>query len=416
MATITIPYQPREWAEQFHNAKERWKVIVLHRRAGKTVAALNHIIRDALLIPSSRFAYIAPTYKQAKDVAWDYLKYYTAPIPNKKINETELKIHFPNGSRITLYGSDKPDSLRGIPLWGVVFDEYSQQPSNIFTEIIRPALSDHQGYAIWIGTPKGKNEFYRLYMKAKHTPNWFALLLTVEDTKIIPKHELEDAKKIMSEEEYNQEFMCSFEASIKGAFYSEQLKQAMDEGRITKVPYDASLPVSTWWDLGIGDATAIGFFQRAGREWRIIDYYENAGEGLEHYAKVLNEKKYIYNAHYAPHDIEVKELGTGKSRKEMAANYGINFRIAPKLSIEDGINAVRSRFSTLWIDEQNCQRLIDCLMNYRKEWDDKRGMFKTSPLHDWTSHAADMLRYWAVTPEQNHPVRPIYKQKIITYS
>jgi len=187
--------------------------------------------------------------------------------------------------------------------------------------------------------------------------------------------------------------------NIKGSYYREQMTQARKDGRIREVPYSAQIPVHTWWDIGVGDSTSIGFFQRAGQEWRMIDYYEASGEGLQHYIKVLKEKPYVYGEHYAPHDIAVREFSTGTSRKSTAQSLGINFRVAPNLSIDDGIQAVRTRFSELYIDEKKCARFIDCISQYRKEWDDKLGEYKNKPLHDWTSHTADMLRYWAVTPD-----------------
>ena len=266
MDTITIPYQPRDWQTRRHECRKRWIALVLHRRAGKTTAVLNHLQRDALLTPNSRFAFLAPTYKQAKNIAWDLLKYYARPIPGVEFNEAELTVKYPNGARLTLYGVDNPDSLTGNALWGVGFDEYSQQPSNVFSEIIRPALGDHEGYAIWIGTPKGKNELYNLYEYSKTDPDWFSLLLTAEDTKIIPKAELEDARKTMTDDEYQQKFMCSFEAAIKGAYYAKVLEQARKDKRITDVPHEAILRVHTWWDLGVGDSTVIGFFQTYGPE------------------------------------------------------------------------------------------------------------------------------------------------------
>jgi len=394
---ITIPYTPREWQQLLHESRKRWIVLVLHRRAGKTTAVLNHLQRDALLTPQSRFAFIAPTYKQAKNIAWDLLKHYARPIPGTIFNEAELTATYPNGSKLTLYGADNPDSLRGIALWGVAFDEYSQQPSNIFTEIIRPALADHEGYAIWIGTPKGKNELYNLYEYGKTDPKWLSLLLTASDTNIIPEAELEDARKTMTDDEYNQEFMCSFEAAIKGAYYAKELEQARKDNRITSVPHEKLLQVHTWWDLGVGDSTAIGFFQIYGNQWRMIDYYEASGEGLAHYINVLREKGYQYGEHFAPHDIRVRELGSGKSRLEIASELGLDFSIAPNMAVDDGINAVRMRFNTLWIDQEKCKRFIEAISQYRKEWNDKMGAYKPHPLHDWTSHAADMLRYWAVT-------------------
>ena len=401
MKTIEIPYEPRAWTEELHESDKRWKVIVAHRRSGKTIASLNHLQRDALTIPKSRWAYISPTYKQSKNIAWDALKEYARAIPGVKFNEAELRCDYPNGSRITLYGADNPDALRGIGLWGVIFDEYSQQPSNIFSEIIRPALADHNGYAIWIGTPKGKNDFWRLYDLAQREKGWLAIHLTVDDTKILSKAELEDARKVMDEDEYDQEFYCSFEASIKGAYYAEQLRKARDENRIGNIPHDPAMRVKTWWDLGMGDAMVILFFQHIGKEWRLIDSYSNVGAGFEHYAQVLSERAkdegYIYDGHYAPHDINVRELGTGESRIEVARKLGINFQIVPKLGVDEGINAVRRRFKELWIDEKKNELLLDALALYHKQWDDARGMFKLKPLHDWTSDFADALRYWAVS-------------------
>lgn len=344
----------------------------------------------------TKYAYIAPTYKQAKNVAWDILKKYTEKIEGVKYNEAELRTDFQNGSRITLYGADNPDSLRGIGLWGVVFDEYSQQPSNIFTEIIRPALADHKGYAIWIGTPKGKNEFYRLYEQSKKNDKWLGMLLTVDDTKLIPAEELADAKAIMTDDEYKQEWYCSFEAATKGAYYADELSKARTEKRITKVSYDNSLPVYTVWDLGISDSTSIGFFQKYKTEVRMIDYYESRDQGLNSYFKILNDKGYVYARHIAPHDIQVRELTTGKTRLEIAQDLGITFDILPKLGIADGINAGRLMFRRLWIDEEKCQTWLDYIAQYRREWDDNRGMFKDNPLHDFTSHAADMYRYASI--------------------
>lgn len=407
---IEIPYSPRKWTLAFHNSDKRWKVLVLHRRAGKTTASINHLMRDALTKANTKYAYIAPTYKQAKNIVWDMLKNYARVIPDVKFNEAELRADFPNGSRITLYGADNPDSLRGIALWGVIFDEYSQQPSNIFTEIISPALSDNQGYAIWIGTPKGKNDFYKLYENHKEDSDWYCLLLKASESGVISEEELKTQRKLMSEDEYAQEFECSWEASIKGAYYADYLNKARQENRITNVPYDHMLEVHTWWDLGMRDSTTILFFQTVGMEWRLIDSYEASGEGFSHYAKVLKEKGYLYGQHYAPHDIEVRMMtDVTMTRKEIAYNLGIDFNVVPKVSIQDGIDATRMRFNTLWIDKTKNEMFLEAISQYRKEYDEKRGEFKSSPLHDWTSHYADALRYWAVTPFETEDFRLAYE-------
>ncbi len=401
METIVIPYTPREYFKSLHNTQKRWIVIVAHRRSGKTTAALNHLQRDALKIPNSRFGYIAPTYKQAKSIAWDMVKQYARPIPGVQFNEVELTVKYPNGSKLTLFGADNPDSLRGLGFWGVVFDEYAQQPSNIFTEIIRPALTDHQGYAIWIGTPKGKNEFYRLFVFAKENEDWMAIFLSVDDTKILADKEVQEAKKIMSDDEFLQEFYCSFEASIKGAYYAKELAQARIEGRITVVPYDTALRVHTVWDLGKGQNMAIGFYQRVDREIHLIDYWEGANtDGIPQAIKALQQKSYLYGKHFAPHDIRATELATGKTRLETAQSLGLHFEVVPDIGVDNGINAGKLMFSRLWVDELKCNSWIDAIGQYRQDWDDNRGCFKDVPYHNWTSHSADQYRYASVVEEQ----------------
>ena len=370
---------------------------------------MNHLIREALLNNDTKYAYIAPTYKQAKNIAWDNVKEYARVVPGVKFNESELRADFPNGSRITLFGADNPDSLRGITLWGVIFDEYSQQPSNIWTEIISPTLSSTQGWAIWIGTPKGKNAFYRLYEDNLNTPDWYAVLLKASESGILPEEELAIQRKNMSEDEYLQEYECSWEASIKGAYYAREMQKARNEGRITTVLHEPMLPVHTWWDLGVGDETTIIFMQNTGNQWRVIDCYSAHGEGFAHYAKILKERDYVYGKHFAPHDIAVRMLGeTAMTRLEIARNLGIRFEtkvdgdkettVVPMLTVDDGINAVRMRFNTLWFDKDKCSILIDALTHYRKKWNDAMGRFEEKPLHDWASHLADAMRYWAVTP------------------
>jgi len=413
MATkvITIPYKPRPWARAFHDSGKRFSVLVMHRRAGKTVAAVNHLIRAALKNEKTKYAYIAPTYKQAKNIAWDNLKDYARVVPGVKYNESELRCDFPNGSRITLFGADNPDSLRGITLWGVIFDEYSQQPSNIWTEIISPTLSSTGGWAVWIGTPKGKNAFYKLYEDHLDDPLWFTAILRASESNILSESELQIQRDNMSADEYEQEYECSWSASIKGAYYAREIQTAREQGRITRVPYDAATPVHTWWDLGVGDSTTILFVQNAGKEWRFIDCYSATGEGFAHYAKVLKEKPYVYGKHFAPHDIAVRIMGeNAMSRYEIALRLGLKFEakvegpsitsMVPKLSIDDGINAGRMRFSQVWINESTCQPFIDALTHYRKEWNDTMGDFKQTPFHDWSSHFADAFRYWAVTPPE----------------
>jgi len=278
-----------------------------------------------------------------------------------------------------------------------VADEPADFPANAWPTVIRPALADRKGRATFIGTPKGKNEFWDIWHEAQDDPNWYAEMFRASETSILDQEELDEARQTMGDDRYDQEFECSFEAAIQGAFYAKEMKEATEDGRITRVPYDRAASVITAWDLGIGDSTAIWFAQFVGQEIRIIDYYENSGVGLDHYAKVLLDKEYQYEQHILPHDVQVKELGTGKSRLETLDALGIrNIEIAPKLAVEDGIQAARTMIPKCWFDADNCTRGIEALRQYRRDFDEKLKTWRGRPLHDWTSHGADAFRYLAV--------------------
>jgi phage terminase large subunit len=383
-------------------------VIVWHRRAGKDKTLLNLTIKKMVERVGSYY-YFFPTYSQGKKILWDgvdkdgfkFLDHFPKELVDGKPNDTELKVKLKNGSLFQIIGTDNYNSIVGTNPVGCVFSEYSLQDP-IAWDYMRPILAENGGWAVFNFTPRGKNHGYKLYEAAKNDPAWFSQLLTVDDTNVISPEVLEQERKEIIEKNgddsiFQQEYYCSFNASIQGAYYANQLDKARVDGRIKLVPHDPLLKVHTWWDLGVGDSTAIGFFQTYGNEWRMIDYYEASGEGLQHYINVLNQKGYQYGDHYAPHDIRVRELGSGKSRLEIAQELGLEYSIAPNMTIDDGINAVRMRFNTLWIDQDKCKRFLEAISQYRKEWNDKMGEYKPHPLHDWTSHAADMLRYWAVT-------------------
>ena len=405
---ITIPYAPRKQFLPYHDRDKRFSVLVAHRRAGKTVACVNELIKGALSCQRDkpRFAYIAPLFKQAKDVAWEYLKEYTAVIPGREVNETELRVDLPNGSRVRLYGADNPDSLRGIYLDGVILDEYADMRPSIWTEVLRPALSDRLGWATFIGTPKGHNDFWQKWQDSENNPDWFRIMLKASDTGIINPAELAAARRDMSPDEFDQEFECSFTAAVRGAYYAKDLEQADKEERIRPIPIE-KVETNTAWDLGIDDSTAIWFYQVVNKEVRLIDYYEASGVGLEHYAKVLRDKPYIYGKHYLPHDAEVKELGTGRSRVETLDGFGIRAEIVKMQRVEDGINAVRQLLPRCWFHSVNCKQGIEALRLYRKEWNDKTQTFRQNPLHDWTSHSADAFRYLALSVSDKQIRKPI---------
>jgi phage terminase large subunit len=409
---VEIPYSPRPLQREIHSAldKHRFSVAVCHRRFGKTVLAINHLLKEAIRCDRDRprYAYVGPTYRQAKAVAWDYLKHYAGVIPGVKFNESELRCDI-GDRRIQIFGADNPDALRGMYFDGAVLDEYALMQGRVFTEVIRPALSDREGWALFIGTPNGKNSFKEIRDTALQGDGWYLATYKASETQIIPEKELEAAKRLMSEPEYKQEFECSFEASVKGAIYGNELELAKSEKRVTNVPHVSDLKVHTFWDLGIGDSTAIWFMQAVAQELRFIDYYESSGEALSHYIKKLGEKPYVYGDHWAPHDIEVRELGTGKSRIEVAKSLGINFKVAPKLELEDGINAVRAVFNRCWFDQTKCKSGLESLQNYRRDYNSRLDEFKAVPVHDWASHGSDAFRYFAVS------WKPPMKDKPLNY-
>lgn len=378
-----------------------------HRRAGKTVACINDLIKRAIEEnkPQARYAYIAPQYNQSKDIAWLYLLRFAGPIIEHggDINTSELRITLPNEAQIRLYGAENGERLRGIYLDGVVCDEIADFPPNLWAEVIRPTLSDRKGWAVFIGTPKGHNLFWELYSKAKDDDEWFTAELRADKTSIIDKDELASVRKDLTEDQYEQEYLCSFEAAIRGAYYGRELKRAEADGRICGVPYDPKAEVMTAWDLGISDTTSIWFAQIIGREVHIIDYYENSGVGLDHYVSVIKSRDYNYGTHWLPHDAEVRELGTGNTRVETLASMGLRARIAPKTKIEDGINAARLLLPRCWFDSKKCKQGIESLKQYQQEFNDKSKAFTGRPLHNWASHAADSFRYLSVSLKEAKP-------------
>lgn len=391
-------YRPREPQKLIHQMVKdnRFTVVVAHRRMGKTVSAINQLIHSSLLCdkPSPRFAYIAPTYSQCKRIAWDYLLQYTRPL-GAIANVAELRVDF-MGRRISLYGADNPDSLRGIYLDGVVLDEIGDMNPYIFSDVVRPALADRLGYAMFIGTPKGNNHFKDLRDRAdKSSDGWKLLEFKASETKLLDAGELSSAKNEMGEDKYNQEFECSFHAAVEGSYYGKIINDLEQQQRITIIPREELSKTFCAWDLGMSDSTAIWVAQVVGKEIRLLDYYENHGQGLDTYVSYIRDNGWNHATQLLPHDVVVRELGTGKSRKEVLESAGLEITVVPKLSVQDGIQAVRQMLPRCWFDKDVKQGL-DALRNYRRNYDEKRNVFYDSPLHDWCSHAADAFRYLAV--------------------
>ncbi len=402
---VDLGYQPRKQFEAFHARSQRWACLVVHRRGGKTVACLMDLVDAALRCDkeNGRFAYIAPLYAQAKDVAWSYLKEFVAKIPGHTVNESELRIDLPTGARIRLYGSDNYDRMRGIYLDGVVMDEYGDMDPRAYPEVIRPALSDRRGWATFIGTPKGRNAFYELmtgndnFAGAENVKDWFSLTLKASLSGLIDTEELADARRSMTAEQFAQEYECSFDAAIQGAYYGREIDQLRADGRIRDVPWEPTVPVVTAWDLGLNDATSVWFVQTVGNEIRIIDHYSISDQSLINTAKHVLAQPYVYAEHLLPHDVEVRELMEAKKRSDVLESLGLKPVIAGKqIPIDEGINAVKMILPRCVFDKTKCKSGLESLRHYRSEYDEKRKVFRTRPLHDWSSHDADAFRELAV--------------------
>lgn len=403
-------FQPRDYQLPLMKALEEGKKTRLlccwARRAGKDVCAFNAIIRAALR-KVAVYYYIFPTYSQAKKVIWDsitnkgerFLDYIPAELIKSK-NSQEMKIELVNGSIIQLVGSDNVDSLVGTNPAGVVFSEYALQTPLAY-QYLRPILLANGGWSLFISTPRGKNHFWELFNIAKNNEKeWFVSKLSVLDTGHISVNSInkEIQEGLMSYELSQQEYYVSFALGVEGSYYGKAVDKMRINGQIGMVPWEPSYKVHTAWDLGVDDYTAIVFFQIAGQVVRIIDCYENNRNGMEHYARLLASKPYLYGIHFAPHDAKVQEMGSGITRVETAARLGVKMDIAPSGGLMDGIEMVRSALpSKIWIDQVRCKGLIRALENYRQEWDPKREIHKEKPVHDKFSHYADAVRYMCVS-------------------
>ena len=411
---IVIPYKPRDAFWPLHDRTERWAVVVAHRRAGKTVACVNELLKSALTSDRKDFrgAYVAPFYRQAKAVAWDYLKRYSSVVPNHSINESELRIDYPNGARIQLFGADNADALRGMFFDLVVADEYGDWKPSVWAYVIRPALADRQGRAIIIGTPKGRNQFFEIYDLAKRSSDWLALTIKANDSGILPESELEALRNELTEDAWRQEMECDFDAALPGAIFGKELWQLEQEGRVKKGLYDPNLKTYAVLDLGFSDDTAIWWFQ-VNKELRLIDCYSASGMPISHYQEVLRGKPYTYGEWlYLPHDARAKSLQTGRSIEQQFTALGWKPRIVPELGLIDGVQAARLSLADCYFDE-NCREGIETLKQYQREYDEEKRCFKDKPRHDWTSHYADAFRYaclvWREEMKPKEPELPRFK-------
>jgi phage terminase large subunit len=406
---IVIPYTPRQQFEAYHDRTERFAKIVAHRRFGKTVGCINDMIRAALTTtrvhPPPRFAYIAPTYSQAKDVAWGYLKHYSQVIPGLKMSESELWVEYPNGARIRLYGADNYDRLRGLYHDGITVDEPAQMDPRAWPEVIRPTLSDYSGWGTFIGTPAGRDWFYKIDLNedGSRADNFFRLTLKASETGIIPAMELESLRAGLTEDQFAREFECSFDAAIVGAYYAQMMGEARTQGRIGRVAADPLLPIRAFHDLGgagaYADAYTIWIVQWVGQEIRILDYYESVGQVLAFHVNWMRERGYEKTINYLPHDGTRPDSIIGRRYEDHWRDAGFNVEPPVKNQGKGAammrVEALRRLGNRLWWNEATTESGRNAIVHYHEKRDEERNI-GLGPDHDWSSHAADSLGMMAV--------------------
>lgn len=408
---VPFDYRPRDYQLPMWKAMQGGKrraVLVWHRRSGKDLTCVNFVAAEMVNRVGSYY-YVFPTYNQGRKILWDgmdkegrpFLRHFPEELRAGKPNETEMKLWFRNGSLFQVIGSDKVDSIVGTNPVGVVLSEYSLQDPAAWG-LLRPILAENEGWAIFNYTPRGENHAYDIYNLAKNSPDWFCDMRRASDTGAISGKVLENERKEIihqygNDSLYLQEYECDFSVPVVGAYYGELMSRAYREGRVGNVPQESRLKVSTFWDLGVNDRMSIWFIQFMGSEIRCIDYMEGTGKGMDHYIKKVLEKPYVYGRHVGPHDLEVREISSGIARIDTARNLGIDFEVAPKLSINDGIDAARSVLNRCWFDKEKTKDGLNALKSYRKTWDEKKKTYLNQPYHDWSSNGADAFRYFAVS-------------------
>ncbi len=427
MSDIVLPYnyKPRFYqlpAWKYMQGTEEGKraACVWHRRAGKDLFGIN-VVSVKAQERVGTYWHLLPTYKQGRAIVWNgstrdgrqFLDHFHPDLVAAK-NNTEMRVTFQNGSHYQVVGTDDVNSLVGTNPIGCIFSEYSLHDPAAWN-YLRPILKENGGWALFIYTARGHNHGYELIEMAKGNTKWFSQILVAgsagtkrsDNTPVFSDEDIDEERRSgMPEEMVQQEYFCSFDASMVGAYYGSQMRLAESDGRIMDyIPHDPRISVDTFWDLGMDDTTSIWFAQFLNNEVRIIDYYENSGEGLAHYVKMLRGQiddgshrlQYLYGRHYGPHDLEVRDLsGNGQSRRELMKSLGVKFNIVKKHEVVDGIEAVRSLIPRCFFSMKNCARGVEALRTYRKQYDEKRKTFLDHPLHDWSSNGADAFRMMAM--------------------
>lgn len=406
MPVVTLEYEPRRYFNDFHSRDNRWAILVAHRRAGKTVAAVNDLIEKASYNTrkNPRYGYIAPLYNQAKQIAWQYLKDYAAPF-RPKVSESGLFVELPhNGARVSLYGADNPESFRGLYFDGIVLDEFGNMRPSTWSEVLLPTLVDRRGWAVFMGTPNGPNHFRDMYEMRRADAKWFVRVLPYQVTGVIPQDDIEAIRALMTEEEFAQEMECSFSASTRGAYFSKEIANAEKDGRINnKISFDSS-ELHFALDLGFRDDTSGWGWQNRPDGFSMQISFADNTKPVDHYINIINsictEYRVPRGKVWLPHDARAKTLQTGRSIVEQFVDHGIRPEIVPSLSLSDGISAARLLFPEVWFHEERTKDGLRALRSYHREFDEDKKLYRDSPVHDWSSHFADAFRYFALVSEK----------------
>ena len=416
---LQVDYQPRPQFIPFHEREERWASLVVHRRGGKTVACVNELGARATYTQkkNARYAYVAPFYRQAKDVAWVYLKEFMAPLIDK-IRESELRVELFNGAWITLYGADNPDALRGLYLDGIVLDEFGDCRPSLWGTVVLPTLVDRKGWAVFIGTPKGKNHFYDVHQRAKLEDNWYAMTLPADISGILDPAELAEMKAQMTDAAFRQEMLCDFDAAIQGTFYADQIQELEVAGQIAPdvAHHDPKRKVYVAADLGFSDSTAFWFWQQRADGFAVIDYFEEQGKKIPFYLNMLESKPYDYHTVYLPHDAKAETLATDKSTVEQVISHfkgtDTAIDVVPKMKVQHGIDAVRFVLPQCYFNQVKCYSGIEALRAYRRSYDEIKKVYGDKPLHDWAADGADAFRYMALSCRADKRLPNLKKRQI----
>jgi len=415
---VRVPhnFKRREYQEGVFNARKKGidRIIqVWHRRAGKDLTDL-HLTVCEMVKRVGNYWHVYPYYGQARRAIWEGItsegiKYLDA-FPKeliKKIDQQTMKIEFINGSTWRLVGADKPDSLVGAGICGAVFSEYSLMKPTVL-DLIEPMLLETKGWALFNFTPRGKNHAYDLMRAADGNEKWHISILTIDDTDVISDEQIESLRKRNVQEELiQQEYYCSFNASVAGAYYCDCITRAEDENRFKLDLYNEDNAVTTVWDIGASDAVSIWFVQYKDGFVRLVDFEEYEGKDPKFWMHLLNEKGYLYDRHIMPHDANNKRFTVGmQTVRDMFDKLGLrDIEIQPRTnSVQDDIHAVRMNFNKCIFDSESCKYGISALKHYHKKYDEDKNIFSDKPEHDWSSHASDAFRYVIVDYYRNYKI------------